>query len=71
MQRSSATFLLAAAILVGVAAIAWLNASDGLPPPEEGPGQGSGLGSGLGTSTTAPRVGSPSSLPPDTLRVVV
>ncbi|HEU4418587.1 MAG TPA: carboxypeptidase-like regulatory domain-containing protein [Planctomycetota bacterium] len=71
MQRSSATFLLAAAILVGVAAIAWLNAGDGLPPPEEGPGQDSGPGSGLGTATTAPRVGSPSALPPDTLRVVV
>ena len=71
MQRSFATFLLAAAILVGVAAIAWLNADDGLPPPQQGPGQDSGPGSGLGTGATAPRVGSPSSLPPDTLRVVV
>ena len=66
MQRSFATFLLAAAILVGVAAIAWLNANDGLPPPEQGSGQGSGPG-----TATAAREGSPSSLSPDTLRVVV
>ncbi|HZN40383.1 MAG TPA: carboxypeptidase-like regulatory domain-containing protein [Planctomycetota bacterium] len=65
MQRSSATFLLAAAILVGAAAIGWwLSADDGLPPPAI-------EGSGPGTAGPAPRVDSPSSLPPDALRVVV
>jgi hypothetical protein len=65
MQRSSATFLLAAAILVGVAAIAWQAMENGeLPPP--GPG-----GSGNGTVTAAPQDVPPSPLPPDTLRVVV
>ena len=74
MQRSFATFLLAAAILVGVAAIAWQVSADGEPPPPpgiEGSGLGSGLASGLETTGASPRVVPPSTLPPETLRVVV
>jgi len=69
MQRSSATFLLAAAILAGVAALAWQASADGEPPPA---GTGSGEpGSGSGTPGTTPRVVPPSTLPPEMLRVVV
>ena len=71
MQRSFATFLLAAAILVGAAAIAWWANADAAPPPStDGSGQGAGEGSGNGTHA-APQPVLPSTLPPDTLRVVV